>query len=104
MSKRLPRHDLGVANPSKKMADLLPQILSDLKPSDCKKQIFQYWNELMGEKMSLMALPTSFTDGVLTVKVKNSTFYALLVTHEKQRLLKKLQEKFSIRNLVFRVG
>ena len=88
------------------MTDLLPEILSDLgkHAKDPRVEIFQYWFDLIGEKWSAFTEPLSFYDGVLTVKVKSSTLYSLLAVHEKMRLLHKLQEKFSIRNLVFRVG
>ncbi|MBU6446703.1 MAG: DUF721 domain-containing protein, partial [Verrucomicrobia bacterium] len=96
----------GTENPVKKAADLLPDILCELgkKSRDPSAEIFRYWQSLMGEKMAPYTEPMSFIEEVLTVKVKNSTLYSLLAGPEKRRLLKKLQEKFSIRNLVFRVG
>ena len=69
-----------------------------------KKKSSDFGTNSMGEKMAPMTKPVSFADGVLTVKVKSSTLYSLLVAHEKPRLLGRLKEKFSIRNLVFRVG
>ncbi len=106
MKSRTPRNYSGVENPSKKMADLLPGILNDLgrKVGDQKEEVFRFWKELIGEKMAPLTDPISLVDGVLTVKVKSSTLYSLLVTHERPRLLGRLQEKFSIRNLKFLVG
>lgn len=90
----------------KKLGDLLPQALDDLrrKRKDDPGAIFLFWNELIGEKMAPLTEAVSFVNGVLTVKVKSSTLYTLLAVHERSRLLAKLQEKFSVRNLVFRVG
>jgi hypothetical protein len=106
MRSRTPRNYSGTENPVKKVADLLPEVMGDLgiRCSNPKEELFQLWAELMGEKMKNLTEPLSFVDGVLTVKVKSSTLYSLLVTHERPRLLGKLQEKFSVRNLVFRVG
>lgn len=106
MKSRTPRNYSGTQSPVKKMADLLPELMSDLghKVKDPREEIFLFWQDLMGEKMALLTEPVSFVDGVLTVKVKSSTLYSLLVTHERPRLLGRLQEKFSIRNLIFRVG
>lgn len=106
MKYRTPRNYVGVENPVKKMTDLLPDVMTHIgrKAGDSKEAVFQYWRELIGEKMAPLTEPTSFIDGVLTVKVKSSTLYSLLVAHERPRLLAKLQEKFSIRNLIFRVG
>jgi hypothetical protein len=106
MRSRTPRNYAGVENPAKKMADLLPEVLSELakKIKDPREEIYTFWRELIGEKWASLAEPISFIDGILTVKVKSSTLYSLLVTHERPRLLARLQEKFSIRNLIFRVG
>ena len=106
MRSRTPKNYSGVENPVKKMADLLPEVLADLgrKAADPRDEIFRFWKNLIGEKMATLTEPISFAEGVLTVKVKSSTLYSLLVTHERPRLLGRLQEKFSIRNLIFRVG
>lgn len=103
MKSRTRRNYSGTENPIKKMSDLLAEIVSDLKQQD-NGEIFQFWLDLVGEKMAPLTEPISFYEGVLTVKVKSSTLYSLLVAYEKPRLLQRLQEKFSIRNLVFRVG
>ncbi len=106
MKKRTPRNYQGTENPVKKMGDLLPELLTEIgrKSKDPREEIFRFWMELMGEKMAPLTEPISFFDGVLTVKVKSSTLYSLLCQHEKPRLLKQLQEKFPVRNLVLRVG
>lgn len=106
MKSRTRRNYSGTENPVKNAADMLGEILLDLgkKAKDPRTEIFAFWQNLMGEKMSPLTEPVSFVDGVLTVKVKSSTLYSLLAGPEKSRLLKTLQEKFSIRNLVFRVG
>lgn len=105
MAKRTPRNYLGVQNPAKQLGDLLPEILTDIQArcSDEKAAIFQFWEALIGEKMAPLAEPFSWVDGVLTVKVKSATLYSLLCQHEKARLLTKLREKFSVRNLIFRI-
>ncbi len=106
MRYRTPRNYQGVQNPTVKASDLLPEMMDELvrKRGDPKEEIFRFWFVLIGEKMGPLTEPVSFSDGVLTVKVKSSTLYSLLVAHERSRLLSRLQEKFSIRNLIFRVG
>lgn len=106
MKKRTPRNYQGTENPVKKMGDLLPELLAEIgkKSRDPREEIFGFWMQLMGEKMAPLTEPISFFDGVLTVKVKSSTLYSLLCQHEKPRLLKQLQEKFPVKNLVLRVG
>ncbi len=105
-NSRTPRNYQGIENPGKKIKDLLPGILNEIgkRAEDPREEIFRAWFALIGEKMAPLTEPLSFADGVLTVKVKSSTLYSLLCLHERPRLLKQMQEKFSIRNLVFRVG
>ncbi len=106
MRSRTRRNYAGTENPVKKAAEILPEILESLKTKTKNPQVevFQFWHSLMGEKMAPLTEPVSLIDGVLTVKVKSSTLYSLLAGVEAPRLLGQLQEKFSIRNLVFRVG
>jgi len=106
MSKRTPRHYKGTQPTSKNLAELLPEALQAIrqKAGEPTEEIFAYWPTLLGEKMAPLTEPVSYVDGVLTVKVKSSTLYSLLSVHERPRLLRELKEKFSIRNIRFRVG
>lgn len=106
MRSRTRRNYSGTENPVKNASEIWPEILTELekKTQDSRADIFQFWQTLMGEKMAHLTEPCFYAEGILTVKVKSSTLYSLLAGPEKARLLKALQEKFSIRNLVFRVG
>lgn len=91
----------------KLLRDLLPEVLGRIgeRVQERPDLVLAGWREAVGEKLFPMARAVSFEAGVLTVKVKNSTVLSLLVQHEKQRLLKQLQEKFpnaGVRNIVFR--
>jgi hypothetical protein len=103
MKNRTPRNYRGIENPVKRMADLLPDWLTELGRKGGREDIFSFWLQLMGTQAALTE-PVSFADGVLTVKVKSSTLYSLLCQHERPRLLAQLQKKFPVRNLVFRAG
>ena len=49
----------------------------------------------------------SFEKNILYVEVKSSTLYSILSLHEKERILKLMQEKFSkevIKNIIFKIG
>jgi predicted nucleic acid-binding Zn ribbon protein len=93
----------------KKLKDLLPKVFSEISKSyrERPELILALWSEVIGEKLAPMTQAVSFSEGVLTVKVKNSTLHSLLVQHEKAKLLKKLREKVpstEIRNIIFRIG
>ena len=97
----------GTELTGKHLTDLLPGILGRIteRVQERPDLVLAGWREAVGEKLFPMAKAVSFEAGILTVKVKNSTVLSLLVQHEKQRLLKQLQEKFpnaGVRNIVFR--
>ena len=106
MNSRTPRNFDGTRSPGVKIGELLPEVLAGIgrKSEIPLEAVFGEWKLLLGEKMAGMTQPVSFTDGVLTVIVKSSTLYSLLRAHEKPRLLRKLQEKFQVKDLVFKIG
>lgn len=103
---RTPRHFDGTAKTGKNLSDLLRDAMREISAPEGQEAeaIFRYWPELIGGAMAPFTQPVSLVNGVLIVKVKSATLYSLLCQHEQPRLLKKLQEKFSVRSLVFRVG
>lgn len=91
------------------MRDLLPHLLGQIGSLHKERPdlILLAWPEVIGEKLSPMTKAVSFADGILVVKVNNSTLYSLLSQHERGRLLKCLREKFpaaGIKNIAFRLG
>ena len=91
------------------MRDILPGILHqigevyEVRPD----LILATWPELIGPRLASMTRAVSFVDGVLTVKVKNSTLHSLLNQHDKPRILRLLRSRFpkvDIRNILFRIG
>ncbi len=106
---RTPRHYDGTQRTGKELKKLLPELLGDIGAgrADRPDLIIAAWQEIIGPRLAPYTEAVSFRDGILTVKVKNSTLYSLLSQHEKSRLLKSLHEKFpsvTIKNLIFRIG
>jgi hypothetical protein len=94
---------------NKHLKDLLPSALRtiDSRRSERPDLILEGWSEIIEEKWRSMTQAISFEKGVLMVKVKNAALYSLLVQQEKERLLRKLQNKFprsEIKNIIFRIG
>lgn len=109
MKKRIPRNYDGATPTGRQIKELLPGILSDLsaKLSDKPDQILDAWPEIVGKRISTMSRAVSFEDGVLKVRVKNSTLNSLLVEHEKPRLVAAFRERFpkvTFRDIFFRIG
>ena len=106
MAKRTPRNYDGTYVPAKKLAELTTQFMAEFrfKKGDSREEISKELFAILGDKMGPMTEVTSFFDGILTVKVKSSTLYSLLCQHEKPRLLRLLQKKFSVREIILRVG
>jgi cytochrome c peroxidase len=75
--------------------------------STSSQQVLNYWKEMMGPTLSPFAHAETYAGGVLTVKVRNTTLYALLSRQEKPKLLKRLREAFPklmIKTIEFRIG
>jgi hypothetical protein len=104
--RRTPKNYDGTAKTGRSLADLLPNVLKIIRANTLqpKEEIFIYWKELMGDTMGPMTEPVSFEQEVLVVKVKSQGLYALLCQHERPRLLRQLQEKFSVKGLTFKIG
>jgi hypothetical protein len=107
--RRTPKNYNGTAVPTKEIKDMLTSILPNIayKRDQQPQRIFEIWQETIGEKLAPMTQIDSFNDGILVVKVKNSTLHSLLCQHEKKRILKVLQEKLSkknIRDIIFKIG
>jgi hypothetical protein len=94
---------------NKHLKDLLPKVLGNIGALHKNRPdlILAAWPQIIGEKLASMTKAVSFDQGVLFVKVSNSTLYSLLAQHERGRLIKCLREKFpsvDIKNIHFRIG
>jgi hypothetical protein len=88
---------------------LLPLVLTKIGEVYQQRSdlILAMWPDIIGIKLATMTQAVSFADGILVVKVKNSTLHSLLNQHEKLRLLHLLRQKFphvKIKNIYFRIG
>ncbi len=106
---RIPRRYDGTEATSRKLSDLLPSVLDKIGGISRQQGdlIMASWSEIIGSNVAKMTEAVSFSEGVLLVKVKNSTLHSLLSQHEKFRLLQLLRNKFpraDIKNIVFRIG
>ena len=99
----------GTEPTHRQIRQLLPRFLNQINRvyEDKPNLILAAWAEILGEKLAPMTKAESFEEGMLKVKVKNSTLYSLLSQHERPRLLRCLRERFpsvQIRNIIFRIG
>lgn len=106
---RTPRQYDGTQVTSHRMTDLLPRVLAKIGEVYQQRSdlILAMWPDLIGAKLAAMTQAVSFVDGVLLVKVKNSTLHSLLNQYEKLRLLHMLRKKFphvEIKTICFRIG
>ena len=106
---RTPRQYDGTQVTSRRLTDLLPDVLSKIGEVYQQRSdlILAMWPEIIGSKFASMTQAVSFSNGVLLVKVKNSTLHSLLSQNEKMRLLNLLRQKFphtEIKNICFRIG
>jgi Ribonuclease G/E len=91
------------------MIDLLPRVLAKIGEVYQQRSdlILAMWPEVIGAKLAAMTQAVSFANGILVVKVKNSTLHSLLSQNDKLRILNLLRQKFpnaEIKNIYFRIG
>lgn len=108
-SLRLPKNYDGTRITTRRVSDILPAVLSKIGDSFKLRPdlLLAAWPEIVGPKVASMTQAISFIDGVLTVKVKNSTLYSLLSRNDKPRLVNELRQKFPnihIKTIFFRIG
>jgi len=106
---RVPKNYDGTNVTARSITQLLPQVLSKIGRVYHQKGeiIIAVWPEIIGPSLAAMTQAVSFVDGVLLIKVKNSTLHSLLSQNEKPRLLRILREKFpqvEIKTIYFRIG
>lgn len=106
---RTPKHYDGTQVTSHRITDLLPRVLAKIGEVYQQRPdlILAMWPEIIGDKLAAMTQAISFIDGVLVVKVKNSTLHSLLSQNDKLRILNLLRQKFphvEIKNICFRIG
>lgn len=107
--KRTPKNYDGTSLTSHSVSEILPFVLNKVNGAFKERPdlILSAWPEVIGSKLSGMTQAASFVEGVLTIKVHNSTLHSLLSQNEKQRLLQILRDKFpkvQIKNILFRIG
>ncbi len=106
---RIPKNYDGTKLTTQRFSELLPKVLDQIQTQfkDRPDLILAAWPSIIGGKLSHMTQATDFKDGILTVIVKNSSLYSLLMTHEKSKLMAKLRTQFpnvAIRAINFRMG
>ena len=99
---------LQVSTANKKLKDVILKVVEDVESKHKKnpKEIMNFWYKIIQKEFASMTKPKKFENDALIVYVKNSTLYSVLVKYEKDKLLKKLQKKFSkeiIKNIIFRM-
>ena len=95
---------------SHKLQELLSGMMHQLGPLYAHKPsvVLESWPQIVGEKLAAFTQATRYEDGVLYVKVKNSTLLSLLSNPvDKQRIqdaVKAAVPGIVLKNIVFRIG
>lgn len=107
--QRTPRGYDGPGSTTHRFGDLLTTVVADISETYQERPdlVIATWPSIIGQKLAPMTQAVSFVEGILTVKVKNSTLHSLLSQHDKPKILLSLRQKFpklTINNVVFRIG
>lgn len=108
-SRRLPKGYNGTAFTTRRVSDIVPYVLSAIQKKHEERHdlILTAWPNIVGPQIAKFTKPESFIEGVLRVRVNNSSLYSLLVQSEKGKLLTLLRTKFpkvQIDRIFFRMG
>jgi hypothetical protein len=107
--RRTPKYYDGTELTARRMSELLPAVLSQIGKVYVQRPdlILAAWPDVIGPKLAPMTQAVSFIDGILVVKVKNSTLHSLLSQNDKPGILNVLRKKFPdvlIKTIYFRIG
>ncbi len=108
--RRTPKDYDGTKTTMRQMREMLPAVLGGVQKvyHDRSDLILAAWPEIIGAQLAQMTQALSFNNGVLIVKVRNSTLHSLLSQqHDKSRIIVKLRQRFpqiEIKTVVFRMG
>lgn len=107
--RRTPKNYDGTKITTQRIGDLLPPLLAKIGAVYIQRPdlILAAWPEIIGSKLAGMTQAVSFREGVLLVKIKNSTLHSLLSQYERPKILSGLRQKFpnvEIKNIYFRIG
>lgn len=86
---------------------VLPKLLKsiDLSKGKWREEILKAWPQVVGEQVNSYTEVVDCDHDTLTIRVKSATLYSMLVMQERERILKKFQEKYpelGIKKIVFR--
>lgn len=107
---RTPRYYNGQKSTTHQLSEVMPMILDQIAETfqDRPDLILAAWPDVIGPRLAVMTQAVSFIDGVLTVKVRNSTLNELLRSqNDKKKILEALRSKFpkiEIKTILFRIG
>ena len=109
MARRTPKNYDGTKVTTHQIRDVLYELKFKVDAARQKQpqEILNAWPALVGPLHAKMTRAESFRDGMLFIKVSNSTLYSLLCKYEKDTLLAKLKEQFpesGIYQIQFRIG
>lgn len=108
-AQRTPRNYDGTGTTTHHIDTLLTSALTRIGEGYKERPdlVLATWPEVIGPQFAAMTQAVSLIEGVLLVKVKNSTLHSLLSQHDKPKILRSLKQKFpsaNIQNIVFRIG
>lgn len=91
------------------LSAVLTKVLTNINARQKERPdlIMAYWPQVVGPTIAPLTRAVSFQEGVLTVKVKNSTLFSLLSLEEKFRILAALRQKFpnvTLSDISFKIG
>lgn len=91
------------------LQELLPAVLEKLESQHLERPdlLLSGWNGVVGPQIASMTEAESYSNGFLTIRVKDPSLYSLLHQYERPRLLALMRRRFpkaQIKAICFRAG
>ncbi len=104
-----PKNYKGTDKTSHHVKDVIPSVMSKISAhyQNRPEQVLASWSQVIGPELANMTQAISFHEGILKVRVNNSTLLSLLRQHERVRLLATLKKRLphvEIKNIHFQIG
>jgi hypothetical protein len=102
--------EMGSQLTSKKLSDVAPCVMQSISIHYAEKPqlVLDTWPQIVGREFAPLTKATQFKEGILEVRVKNSSLMSLLQNPaDKKRIIEAFRARIPgivLKNIIFRIG
>jgi len=102
--------EVGTHLTSKKLSDVVPSVMQTISTHFAEKpqMVLDMWPQIIGGEFARLSRAVRFREGILEVRVKNSSLMSLLCSGaDKKRIIDAFRARIPgiiLKNIIFRIG